>query len=121
MAIGLGGRRIGPIASTAVATALGVALSVSVELLQLLVPERYTSPFDVLTNGVGAALGAVAGWLGSRWAWPVLVPRLRRVVTHDPMAALAVGTAAAIGLAAITPFDIRPDERSVKEAIKRRG
>jgi VanZ family protein len=35
------------------------------------------------------------------------------------MAALAVGTAAAIGLAAITPFDIRPDERSVKEAIKR--
>ena len=30
-----------------------------------------------------------------------------------------LGTAAAIGLAAITPFDIRPDERSVKEAIKR--
>ena len=39
---------------------LGAAASAAVEALQLLVPGRYTSPWDVLTNAAGAALGAAA-------------------------------------------------------------
>lgn len=39
---------------------LGAAASAVVETLQLLVPDRYTSPWDVLTNALGAALGAAA-------------------------------------------------------------
>jgi VanZ family protein len=40
------------------AIALGVALSLAMETLQLYVPLRRTSALDLLTNGIGAALGA---------------------------------------------------------------
>lgn len=39
---------------------LGAAASSAIEALQLVVPERYPSPWDVLTNAAGAALGAAA-------------------------------------------------------------
>ena len=39
---------------------LGAAASAAIEALQILVPERYPSPWDVLTNAGGAALGAAA-------------------------------------------------------------
>lgn len=38
----------------------GVLLSVTIEVGQLFIADRYTSLFDVLTNGLGAALGARA-------------------------------------------------------------
>ena len=91
----------------------------SVEGLQLLLPERTPSPVDVLTNGAGAAAGAAAGWFAARIAWPSLAPRLRRAVASGPMAALAAGLTAAVVVAALSPFDLRLDERSVKAAVKR--
>ncbi|TVP45033.1 MAG: VanZ family protein [Gemmatimonadales bacterium] len=36
----------------------GAALSLAIETGQLFLPERYSSPFDVVTNGLGAAVGA---------------------------------------------------------------
>ncbi len=46
---------------------VAVALSVTVELVQLTLPDRYTDPLDVLANSAGAALGFVtARWLHSR-------------------------------------------------------
>jgi len=38
----------------------GVTFSFLLELAQLFLPERYSSPFDVLANGAGAWLGALA-------------------------------------------------------------
>lgn len=38
---------------------LGMSLSLSVELLQLFLPTRTSTPFDVLTNTLGAGLGAI--------------------------------------------------------------
>ncbi|HEX5581337.1 MAG TPA: VanZ family protein [Gemmatimonadaceae bacterium] len=42
------------------ALVLGAAVSVAIESAQLFAPERYTSPWDVLTNAAGAWLGARA-------------------------------------------------------------
>jgi VanZ family protein len=49
--------------------ALGLALSAAVECAQLLEAERFASPVDVLTNGLGALLGA--------WLHAALAARLR--------------------------------------------
>ncbi|MFD4958817.1 VanZ family protein [Microbacterium sp. NPDC058389] len=42
---------------------LALALSVTVELVQVLIPERSPSLRDVLANGLGAAVGAAIAWL----------------------------------------------------------
>jgi len=43
--------------------ALALALSIAVELVQVLIPERSPSLRDVLANGLGAAIGAAIAWL----------------------------------------------------------
>jgi len=43
--------------------ALALALSIAVELVQVLLPERSPSLRDVLANGLGAAAGAAIAWL----------------------------------------------------------
>lgn len=43
------------------ATALGAALSVTMEISQFYIAERYTDMRDVYSNTLGAALGAIAG------------------------------------------------------------
>lgn len=55
---------------------IACAIAIGIELVQTLIPGRFSSPVDVLSNGLGAALGA----LGVRWA-PILrrpPPRLAR-------------------------------------------
>jgi len=42
---------------------LALALSITVELVQVLIPERSPSLRDVLANGLGAAAGAAIAWL----------------------------------------------------------
>jgi hypothetical protein len=47
--------------------ALGVAVSVVIETVQLFEPERYSSPLDIASNGLGAMLGAfLQDWLAAR-------------------------------------------------------
>lgn len=59
------------------ALVLGGALSLAIESAQLLLPTRFSSPWDVLTNAAGAALGgALAPWLRGRLDPARLVGRL---------------------------------------------
>lgn len=51
-----------------VAVALGVALGISLELVQATLPARAFDPADALVNGVGALLGAATYVLGRRVA-----------------------------------------------------
>lgn len=52
----------------AIVAAVGATFSLTVETLQLVLPSRYSSLIDVLTNTSGAVLGAAlaAGWRGGR-------------------------------------------------------
>lgn len=43
--------------------AIAIALSVGVELVQVLLPARMPSVRDVVANGLGAAIGAAIAWL----------------------------------------------------------
>jgi VanZ family protein len=51
---------------------IGVAISVGIELIQLVIPDRQSSVRDVISNGSGAAIGALIAWLVLR--------RLRRAL-----------------------------------------
>jgi VanZ family protein len=46
-------------------TVVGMALSVAMELAQTMLPQRVSSPLDVVANGAGAWLGAMV--VSSRW------------------------------------------------------
>jgi glycopeptide antibiotics resistance protein len=50
------------------ATLIGAALSLSIELVQMAVPSRVTALSDVLLNTVGTAAGAMVGcWISGRY------------------------------------------------------
>lgn len=67
------------------ALSLGVLVSCVLELLQLLLPSRYTSPTDVLTNGLGAWAGGITHMRIGRY----LDRRLQRQLSlHLPLANL---------------------------------
>jgi hypothetical protein len=57
---------------------LGAALSAGIEIAQLFIPGRYSSPWDLGTNTLGAALGVAAVRLAPTWLCPG--PRLRRTL-----------------------------------------
>jgi VanZ family protein len=52
------------------AVAAGAALSLGAEAAQLFIPGRYSSPWDVAANTLGAAAGAVAVRLAPWWLHP---------------------------------------------------
>ena len=46
-----------------VGAAVGIAISVSIELIQMVIPDRQASVRDVISNGIGAGIGAFVAWL----------------------------------------------------------
>jgi VanZ family protein len=78
-------------AATLFATAAGTLLSIAMEVLQHFLPLRVASNLDVLTNGLGAMVGAlVAASAGERWVLNGHLYRLRQHVFR-PGAAIDVG------------------------------
>jgi VanZ family protein len=73
--------------TSGVATGLAVTLSVGLEVAQHFTPARVPSNVDVLTNGLGALLGAVlAVTLGGRWLLNGQLYRVRqRVFRAGPL------------------------------------
>jgi hypothetical protein len=84
------------------ATALGFALSVSIELVQMLIPGRFPNPLDVLTNTIGSALGTQ-------------IPRLLSAHATARNAGLAWGAAVAMlgGLAILAQPSAPPGPYTV--------
>lgn len=74
----------------------GLALSVAIELAQLVVPGRYTSPWDVLFNTAGAGIGVALFRSAPVWLRPT--GALRAVL---PLAAFAAALTILIGGAAL--------------------
>lgn len=68
------------------ALAAGAMLSLAIECAQLFLPARYASPWDVLMNAAGAALGgALPSWL-RRWVDPAALAG--RLALHLPLVGL---------------------------------
>lgn len=61
--------RFQPARSLLLATLGGLLLSLSLEYLQMYLPNRISSNADVLTNGFGAFSGALMAWLIAPHAW----------------------------------------------------
>ncbi|TVR58532.1 MAG: VanZ family protein [Gemmatimonadales bacterium] len=59
---------------------VGVAFSGAIEVGQLFLPDRFSSPVDMVTNGAGALLGA--------WAFDRIAPRVRLDARHPGVLAL---------------------------------
>ena len=93
----------------AVVTASGLALSVIVEALQLCTVDRVASVADVLTNTLGAGLGAFAAW---RFG-PLVLTGLRAVrdrgFSDTPELRTFLVAAAALCVAAWQPFNFTLD------------
>ncbi|HEX6133562.1 MAG TPA: VanZ family protein [Longimicrobiales bacterium] len=84
------------------AAGVGALLSLLVELVQLAIPGRYTSPWDLLFNAAGAALGAVLVLHANAWAKPL---RARRALSVAALlAALLVLVGGGVLLRPAVPY-----------------
>lgn len=88
LAAALAVRRLPGPAAVTLATLLGGALSLAMELLQVLTPPRIASNLDLLSNTLGALLGALPWWAPTRMR-RLLVPleRLRARVLRPGVGA----------------------------------
>ena len=111
-------KTIGPFAAWVLATLLGLVLSGGVEILQLWSPLRTTSANDLLTNTVGALLGATGGWLWFFLGTPRLQPWLTRQAKEHPQRLVAIAVVAAWLLAGALPLDLSLDVDDLKRAVK---
>jgi VanZ family protein len=99
-------------------TLLGAALSIAVEGLQLFVSDRVSSLGDVLTNAMGALIGAVAAWL----LHGLFVAAVRRLRTEgladaDEIRPLAIAVLVLL-IAAWQPFDVTLETGTVATKVR---
>ncbi|HEX5071204.1 MAG TPA: VanZ family protein [Vicinamibacterales bacterium] len=102
----------------ALVTALGVGLSVTVESLQLLTTDRVSGLNDVLSNGIGAWLGALLAWQsGSLFAAALRRLRMEGLADVDELRPMA-SAAAALAVAAWQPFDVTLEVGTVISKVR---
>jgi glycopeptide antibiotics resistance protein len=46
-----------------VGAAVSIAISAGIELIQIVIPDRQATVRDVVSNGIGASIGALVAWL----------------------------------------------------------
>ena len=95
-----------------VVTALGAALSVCIEIAQLFSLDRITSVSDVMTNTIGAGLGAIAEQR-SRDAFSRVVTRASAEGYLDARIYPVIVLLVVVLLAALQPFDVTLDVSTI--------
>ncbi len=117
-AIWLAGRGVGDVPAAVAASLAGLAISGFVETIQLFAPSRTTSLIDLATNFSGSVGGRLIGWPLARWASPLAVPWLKRLVAARPMLSMALLAAGGLMLFERAPYDVSIDVGDLKAAIK---
>ena len=112
----LGGRsRAGGLTA---ATFAGLSLSVGVEILQLVQPQRTPSILDVFNNTAGAFCGGLLGVLIVRRLWRPSAAAIARSVAARPLACIALVAVAMIVLAGMQPFNVSLDVGDLKASVQ---
>jgi len=107
-------RGLGRVGAVVVATTLGAALSLTLELLQASIAPRVPSLTDLSLNAVGAATGAIAGS-----AWNALRGRIEPSgATAGRSVAVAAWVAGLWVLTRLWPLLPDPSLRQLKQAVR---
>jgi glycopeptide antibiotics resistance protein len=84
----------------------GLLTSLLVETLQLFAPPRWTQTTDLMTNGIGTALGVLLALTVGRDVWDRALDWVLEKLRHDPVVLILGGLTAAIILGALLPLDL---------------
>jgi len=107
----------GPIRAWLTTLVWGAALSTVVEWLQAFSPERVSSLIDLVSNVIGAGVGAALSWIGRS-----IIPRLIGAALHEfrerPRASLFKTYVVVLVVFAAIPFSLSFDVARFKQAIK---
>ncbi len=96
----------------------GFMLSAAVEIAQFFTPDRNPATSDVITNTLGAALGAMlAVWARTRLQGAVL-RRVTRWTAAEPMLPLFVGFGVLVVISALAPFDVAVSLSWVRHGLR---
>ena len=96
----------------------GFVLSVAVEVLQYFTPSRNPSTSDVLTNTIGAFLGALLAACFRRDVEAALARRVAAWTACEPLLPALVGYAVVVCMAALVPFDFRWSISELKHGVR---
>lgn len=94
-----------------------LALSTSMETAQAFLPNRVTSLMDILLNGFGAGMGAVAAQM-LRWPRVMLNPGMVKRLQNDRAAWLGIAALVAWICAQLVPFVPSLDVGNLKAGLK---
>jgi glycopeptide antibiotics resistance protein len=104
--IGVHGQRLRAVRDLVLRSTLaGAALSLGVETLQFFTPSRNPATSDVLTNGAGAALGALLAVFARAHVQGAVMRRAAAWTLREPLLVVLAGDALLVVLAALVPFD----------------
>jgi VanZ family protein len=100
------------------ATCAGLLLSATVEAMQFFTPTRNPATSDVLTNGTGAALGAIMAALFRSQLERRLRLRAQAWMSREPLLPVLVGCAVLVVVASLVPFDVAGSVNWIKRGIR---
>ncbi len=113
-----GGRSRGGVGRVLAAVLVGASVSCLAEVLQTGIVSRVASHTDVLLNGIGAAIGAVAGIAANRFG-ARMRGRLRAAIQHRPFALAAGVLTIGLFLYNLAPFDFITSTAGLHESFGR--
>lgn len=99
--------------------AAGFGLSLLVEIAQLFTPSRNPATSDVLTNTLGAALGAGLAVFVRIQLEHAVLRRALAWTRREPLLPVLVAFALLVGIASLVPFDLGLSVSQLRSALRR--